>query len=336
MSRHEVVSILIPAYNAERWLAQAIRSALAQTWPAKEVIVVDDGSTDDTLEVAKAFEGRGVIVVTQRNAGAAAARNRALSLAQGTYLQWLDADDLLSPNKVARQMQVAQKHGNPRTALSSPWGYFMYRTGKARFRRTALWENLAPIDWIVQKWKHNLHMQTATWLVSRELTEAAGVWDTTLLGDDDGEYFTRVVLASSEVVFVPESKVFYRVVGADRLSFIGVSGGKLEAHLRSMELQIANVRRREDTPEVRLAIVKYLQDWLPLFEPERPDLVERMRDLAGSVGGELQPSTIGWKYAAIDRLFGRVAAKGAKLRYNIWKTECLRSADRVLYSVFGD
>src|SRR5437773_11525221 len=99
-----LISILIPAYNAEPWIADTIRSALAQTWPRKEIVVVDDGSTDQTLAVARRFASKDVVVTTQENQGAAAARNSALSLCQGDYIQWLDADDLLSPEKVARQM----------------------------------------------------------------------------------------------------------------------------------------------------------------------------------------------------------------------------------------
>jgi glycosyltransferase involved in cell wall biosynthesis len=75
-----LVSILIPAYNAEEWIAETLDSALAQTWHAKEILVVDDGSTDRTLDIARHFMSRGVRVISQPHQGAAAARNRALSL----------------------------------------------------------------------------------------------------------------------------------------------------------------------------------------------------------------------------------------------------------------
>ena len=91
-----LVSILIPAYNAERWIAETIGSALGQTWPRKEIIVVNDGSTDQTLSVVQKFASKTVSVVTQENKGVCAARNKAYELCQGDYIQWLDADDLLS------------------------------------------------------------------------------------------------------------------------------------------------------------------------------------------------------------------------------------------------
>src|SRR5437868_1899170 len=234
-----LVSILIPAYNAERWIADTIQSALAQTWPRREIIVVDDGSRDRTLSIARQFASRDVIVVTQENQGASAARNRALSLSQGDYIQWLDADDVLGANKIAKQMAAAAEYLNKRVLFSAPWGAFMYRVSKAQFSPTSLWCDLSPLEWLLRKMGQNLHMQTATWLISRELTEAAGPWDTRLSLDDDGEYFCRVVLASDEIGFVPDAKVFYRYSGFDRLSSIGRSDRKLESQFLSINLHVS-------------------------------------------------------------------------------------------------
>lgn len=99
-----LVSILIPCFNAERWIAQAIDSALAQTWSEKEIIVVDDGSTDGSLAVIQRFGDR-IRWETGPNRGGNAARNRLLELARGEWLQYLDADDYLLPGKVAEQME---------------------------------------------------------------------------------------------------------------------------------------------------------------------------------------------------------------------------------------
>src|SRR5664279_4077546 len=119
-----LVSILIPAYNAEEWIADTIQSALGQTWSEKEIIVVDDGSTDRTLAIARQFSTRGVSIVTQPNEGASAARNQALSLARGDYIQWLDADDFLAPDKVATQLAAISPAFNPKVLLSSAWCRF--------------------------------------------------------------------------------------------------------------------------------------------------------------------------------------------------------------------
>ena len=95
-----LVSILIPAYNAEETIAYTLQSAIAQIWQRKEIIVVDDGSKDRTAEVARRFASKELAVVSKENQGAAATRNHALRLSQGDYIQWLDADDLLAQDKI--------------------------------------------------------------------------------------------------------------------------------------------------------------------------------------------------------------------------------------------
>lgn len=330
-----LVSILIPAYNAEEWIADTIRSALAQTWPRKEIVIVDDGSTDGTLAVARRFASSQVSVVTQENQGAAAARNKALSLCQGDHIQWLDADDLLSPDKVTRQMEARDRGCSERTLLSSGWGYFIYRLHRAEFAPTALWCDLSPAEWLTRKMGQNLHMQTATWLVSRELTDAAGPWDTRLLGDDDGEYFCRVLLASDGVRFVSEARVYYRRSGHDRLSYIGRSSRKMEAQFMSMRLHIGYLRSLEDSERVRPACVRYLQNWLISFYPERMDIVREAEKLAEDLGGRLETPRLSWKYDWIRRLFGWPLAKRAQIFLPRLRWSVLTWWDRALFRPEG-
>ena len=271
-----LVSILIPAYNSERWIAETLESAIEQTWPHKEIIVVDDGSSDRTLDVARRYESKTLRVVAQPNAGAAAARNTAFSLASGDYIQWLDADDLIVPAKVASQ--IAALNRSPEgTVASGPWARFLYRHHRAESSPTSLWCDSTPVEWLIRKMSFGLHMQTATWLVSRELTEAAGPWNTKMLSDDDGEYLCRVLLRSAGVKFVPEAKVLYRASGTSSLSYIGLSSRKMEAQFDSMQLHIKYIRSLEDSPRVRAACVSYLQTWLVEFYPERPDIVKMPR-----------------------------------------------------------
>jgi len=152
-------------------------------------------------------------VLSQPNQGASSARNAAFGLSQGDYIQWLDADDLLGADKLGQQMQIAALV-NKHTLLSASWGCFIYRAAKARFSPSPLWADLLPLEWLLRRMEQNLHMQTSTWLVSRELTEITGPWDTRLSLDDDGEYFCRAVAASQGIRFIPNAKVFYRNSGS--------------------------------------------------------------------------------------------------------------------------
>jgi glycosyltransferase involved in cell wall biosynthesis len=102
----QLVSVIIPVYNYERYLGEAIESALSQTYQHLEVIVVDDGSTDRSAEVAKSFAGRGVRYCHQVNAGIGPARNQGVELAQGDFLAFLDADDRWPEEKTELQLRA--------------------------------------------------------------------------------------------------------------------------------------------------------------------------------------------------------------------------------------
>src|SRR5262249_33786455 len=150
--------------------------------------------------------------------GAPVARNRALQAAQGSYIQWLDADDLLDPNKLTQQMEAAHAVADARILLSCPYGTFYYRHDKAEFVETSLWRDLTPVEYFLARFNDNVCFQTDAWLVSRELTEAAGGWTDIGSPDDDGEYFCRIALKSHGVKFVREARSYYRVGNFGTLS----------------------------------------------------------------------------------------------------------------------
>jgi glycosyltransferase involved in cell wall biosynthesis len=327
----ELVSVLIPAFNAERWLGAAIQSALDQTWPRKEVIVVDDGSRDGTLQVARSFVSSGVRVVTQRNAGASAARNRALSLAQGDYIQWLDADDLLAPDKIEQQLRGAKPGATSTSLLSSAYAEFYATPERARRVPTALWQDLAPVDFLLARFRGNLWMSPAVWLVSRRLTQLAGPWDERLTLDDDGEYFSRVAAASRHIHFEGRACSYYRRGNVHSLSR-GTSERACESLLLSLRLCIAHLRSLEDSVRTRSAGVQLLQSWTDLsdcFGPDHPDRLRRVSELARELGGTLRPPQLGWKYAPIRTLFGWKAARRARTAVSNIKLRARLQLDRL-------
>jgi glycosyltransferase involved in cell wall biosynthesis len=332
-----LVSILTPAYNAETWIAETITSALRQTWPRKEIIVVDDGSTDRTLEVASKFSKEGVTVVSQKKSGASAARNHAYSLCKGDYVQWLDADDVLAPDKITRQVEVAQTLKNPRVLLAAEWGRFLYRTKSAIFVPTPLWEDLTPLEWLIRKLSLNVWMQPGCWLVSRELTDAAGPWDERLSFDDDGEYFCRVLLKSQRVSFVKGSKAYYRATGPGSLSSVDYSDKKLESAWLSIRLHIHYLLQLEDSPRTRDAAVTFLQTWLGIFDPHRTDIIAEMQHHARMLGGQVQclplVDQLRWKFAWMERFFGCRFAFWAQKRLPQVKHFVVRHLDRTLFQL---
>ncbi|UOA10199.1 glycosyltransferase family 2 protein [Methylobacter sp. S3L5C] len=304
-----LVSILIPAYNAEKWVAETITSALSQTWPNKEIIIVNDGSTDDTLSVAKSFESKYVKVVTQENSGASSARNKALSFAQGDYIQWLDADDLLAPDKISKQMKVAETGHKNLQLLSSAYGVFHYRINKARFTPNGIWRDLSPIDWITENFTDGkAYMVPAAWLISRKLTDEAGFWDERLSLNDDGEYICRVVLSSEAVKFVSTAKSYYRSTGFTQLSRDTSEKG-IQSLLLSLKLSIQHLRSFEDNERTRKLSVALLQMYSQFFLTENPELLEEINVLAFELGGQFTPPILKWKSSLLGRLLGQKAAE---------------------------
>src|SRR5207249_4340303 len=132
---------------------------------------------DRTLQVVRSFESKVVKVLTQENRGACAARNRLLQLAQGDYLQWLDADDVIAPDKIALQLAGAESGGRSRIVLTAAQGTFFFSSKRARFRSTGLWRDLDNVEWIMTKFSDNVWLNPTSWLVSRKLTDLAGLWD---------------------------------------------------------------------------------------------------------------------------------------------------------------
>jgi glycosyltransferase involved in cell wall biosynthesis len=325
----ELVSILIPAHNVERWLGDTIRSALAQTWPRTEIIVVDDGSTDGTLAIARSFAGKSVRVVTQPNTGAPAARNKAFELAQGTFIQWLDADDLLDPNKIRAQMEVAGELGDRLVLLSGAFGTFYHRPEKAVFAATSLWRDMTPVEYFVTRFLDNVYFQTGVWLVSRELSEEAGPWTDVDSPDDDGEYFCRIATKGVGVKFVGGARAYYRV-GNYRALNKARSPQALTALYRSKVKCIQYLLSLENSARTRAACVQLLQDWLPEFYPDRDDLIADARRLARECGGELREPVLKRKYRALAWLLGYKAAVRTTRMLPRLRTQTARGWDALM------
>jgi len=328
----DLVSILIPAYNAEAWLAETIRSALDQTWSRKEILVLDDGSQDGTAAIARAFASSSVRVMTQENRGVCAARNRLLQEAQGDYLQWLDADDVLAPDKIELQLARAESGCRNRILLTAAQGTFFFSSRRARFQPTSLWSDLASVDWITTKFTDNVWLNPASWLVSRALSDRAGPWDERLSasGDDDGEYISRIVARSDGTHFVRKARTYYRIGNLHSLNW-SRSRESLEALFLSLRLSIDHLLRLENSERTRSACRKLLQTWLGVFYPEQRAIVSGVLALSRELGRELTIPALKLRYYPLELLFGRSTAKRASILLPQAKLILNKHWDRLCY-----
>ena len=222
MSTPPLVSVLIPSYNAERWLAESVASAAGQSYPNVEVVVVDDGSTDGSVEVARSFEGRGVKVFEQANSGACAARNAALERSGGAYVKFLDADDVLLPGAVAAQ--VAALDGEPENVAS--FGMAVRCDAALRPLRggrppSVDYEGRVGSEDLAERLAFLLerNIQTSRPLHRRPLLERVGGFDTQLKAGQEYDLHMRMVVSGVRFKFVPEVGVLNRDhSGADRIT----------------------------------------------------------------------------------------------------------------------
>ncbi|MBI4783111.1 MAG: glycosyltransferase family 2 protein [Oscillatoriophycideae cyanobacterium NC_groundwater_1537_Pr4_S-0.65um_50_18] len=300
-----LVSILIAAYNAEPWIAQTLDSALAQTWTNLEIIVVDDGSTDGSLAIAQRYESQQVKVVTQLNQGASAARNAAYQICTGDYIQYLDADDLLAVDKIEQQVTLLQNF--PEMLATCEWGRFHADPTAARFIPQKLWQDLSPVDFLVTAWEGHLMMHPAAWLIPRSVAEKAGLWNEALSLNDDGEYFTRVVLASQGTKFCWGAKSYYRSGNAASLS-ASKSHAAWKSAFQALESGTSNLLARENSDRTRHTCATLFQRFIYEVYPEVPDLrSQAARYVQQFNGSDLPPSgsplfqkltqIMGWKLA---------------------------------------
>jgi glycosyltransferase involved in cell wall biosynthesis len=322
-----LVSIIIPAFNSENYLGDTVRSALAQTWPNKEIIIVDDGSSDGTLDIAKQFESRDVKVLTQKNRGAASARNAGLAIARGDFIQWLDADDLLAPDKISLQI-AAETTAQGEILHSCAFATFYACPRQARRVSNHLNQDLNARDWLVTALATGHWLPPQAWLVSRRLTERAGPWDERLSLNDDGEYFSRVVSVSSRVKYHPEALCLYRTGNPGSLSRRR-SETALNSLLLSLTLTIHHLRKLEDSEQTRAASVAFLQFCVNTFAIKETWAWNGLQQQAQALGGVLQPPAETWQFRAGRALLGENAAMRLKNGLRLAKWTALRGRERI-------
>ncbi len=317
-----LVSIIIPCRDGAAWLGAAIESCLGQSWKHLEIIVVDDGSTDGSRDVAARYWDRGVVARYSPRRGAAAARNTGLAQARGEFIQFLDADDVLDADKI--RVQIERLADAPAGAVASgAWARFRGHPGEAVFAAEPVWRDFsAPEEFLIASWLGGGMMAPFAWLSPRAVLERAGPWDETLSLVDDGEYFCRVLLATSAVIFCANARGFYRSTAAPSLSRRR-DRAALVSGFNAIDLSCRALLQRCSSPAAETACAtNYLRFAYDAY-PDARDLVtlaeRRARELGGS---ELRPGGgrafrllakgFGWKFGKrCQRAWHRLKARRA-------------------------
>lgn len=300
-----LISVIIPAWNVETTVRDAVESALSQAITPLEVIVVDDGSVDRTADVIASIDSPLVRLIRQENRGQSAALNRGVAESRGAYIKFLDADDLLNPHHLASQLEVLS--GDQTMLASCRWGYFVDNPAKPMIRAEFTNRDYqSPIEWIVDSLTMDEGMMGGwMWLIPRALLERAGGWDEQLSLNNDFDFSIRLLLASSGVRFAPGAVYCYRKGVNEALS-----GGRGVAAMRSAfattEAGCRALLEREDSPRIRQICADRWQWWMYQFYPQHAELAALAEATIAKLGGShvrldggtilrLLLPVIGWK-----------------------------------------
>ena len=222
----DIVSVVIPSYNSEGFISETIDSVLAQTHSAREILVVDDGSTDGTREVARRFAG--VEVIQQANAGPAVARNTGAAHARGRYIAFLDHDDVWMPEKLA--IQVALLKGSGRGFATCHLRYELDVEPPAWFRGPT--DGTPAIGWV-----------PSCWLIERGTWERVGAFNPEFGHGCDTDWLARFRSLGLEAAIAEECLVRYRVHSQNE-------SGNTRAVLHSLtSLLRANLQRKREATQ---------------------------------------------------------------------------------------
>lgn len=306
------VSIIISAYNAEKYIAQTLQSVLAQSWPHLEIIVVNDGSTDNTRQIVEQYVQGNLLLINQENKGQDAALNEGFRHATGDYIKFMDSDDLINSTMIEKQ--VTALTGSEELVAYGEWARFYdNEPSGAEFTRLHYWKDMAAVDFLTSE-PDGVMLQCGILLVPRKLIEKAGLWDERLILYNDTEFYNRVILASAGVKFTKGARLYYRSG-----LHTSISSQRSEKYFASTLLAANLIAEQllavEDSERVRRLIANtYLNQYYLMF-PFYPDLrvkyEEKIRQYregtAKPQGGRMfrvLQMVMGWKNAKkLQRIF---------------------------------
>jgi glycosyltransferase involved in cell wall biosynthesis len=246
-----LISIIIPYFNAQRWICETVRSVLAQQGPACEIILIDDGSSDDgARQVAKVYPE--IRLVRTENQGPSRARNVGTALARGRYVQYLDADDLLAPGKLATQVVALEASGAD--VAYGAWHRLRAQADGSFAAESCVDRRLSEtpeIELFTDFW-----CPPAAYLFRRDLVDRVGGWNERLPIIQDARFALDCALHGGRFVYCPGLMASYRVHAAESVSSRDPIGFVRDCFHNACEVEHWWLQHGEIGTERRAALVK--------------------------------------------------------------------------------
>ncbi|EDM37131.1 Glycosyl transferase, family 2 [Pedobacter sp. BAL39] len=318
-----LVSICIPAFNASEYIAGTLDALLAQTHQHLQIIIVNDHSTDHTMEVINSYLQREPRIKCYQNNGhgAAAARNMAFTKSKGSYIKFFDADDLLNPEAIEQQVALLKKH--PECIISGRWGRFIKDLSTFKMADEPVWQDMNGVDWIVRSWEKAQNMtQPGIFMLPRNLVLRSGLWNESLSLNDDLEFYTRLILNAEKVIFCQHAMLYYRSGIRESLSGHKSEAAYLSA-LQAIELSCAHLLHKDNSQLARKSAAALFQSLLFSIYPQYPHLCKKAKMSVTELGGSDLSFPAGGYTRKLIKLLGWKAA--ATLKYAFKKQQQQRA-----------
>lgn len=268
------VSILIPCYNSENFVAETLSCCLKQTYENVEVVLVDDGSKDKSYDIAKTFESEKIRVFKQPNLGACRARNFAFEKSSGDYIIYLDADDIINPEFVEEHIRSAENVSS-RSISFGVWDRFRQHIDESLFPMLGIYKDYdSAFQLLLDMWVSGDMLACTCYMTPRALVAESGGWDETVLKNQDGEFFARVLMLADKAIFVRKARMYYRT--GDYLTVSKASSEKKVASMLDTFVSYKNhALVREDSKRVREALSTNFTLFIYLHGNQFPKLYKR-------------------------------------------------------------
>ena len=307
MNNEPLVSVLIPLYNAEPYLDDCIQSVLNQRYQNIEIIIVNDGSTDKSLEIARKYEKiyQCIKVYTQNNKGASFARNKAYSQSKGKYIQYFDADDIMDTGKIFFQMEELKKYGYSVTvSCIGKWYRFSKEISSFKVQELSTYKTYDnSLLYLTECWKTFQCMIGTAWLIPREVHEKVGKWDEALSVHDDYLFFAKCAFYSDKIVFAEKSIVYWRQDNQRSLSKV-VTWEGLRSHLLVCDMLVELVKNDMTKYDVKESLAMEYSKFIYRAYPYYMDLVEKAQKSLEAIGYQEPLPMPTKKFKFVTKLFG--------------------------------
>jgi len=202
-----LISIIMPVYNAEKFIASAIESCLNQSFDNFELIIVNDGSTDQTLNEINKFSDKRIKLFSIKNSGQCVATNYGLQVSKGNYVQYLDADDFLSDDKLFNQVNLLNEKED--IIVFCKWASIINK--QIYLENDLLIYNSKTLkDFYFNQLYYSNMLANSCYLIPKKLIKIAGGYDVTLHYNNDFEYFNRTISYANNIIFDSKSVSYYR------------------------------------------------------------------------------------------------------------------------------